>query len=334
MSDGTERRAAFHSRQSDASEPFISVIIPNWNGARHLTACLNSLRQQTYTRFEVVMVDNGSQDGSLDLVGQNYPEVRAVALSRNLGFAGGVNAGIKAASGELIALLNNDTETDPRWLEEMILGLNRHPEAGMIACKILLFDRRDTLHAAGDYYRVDGIPGNRGVWQKEDAAYSEEVPVFSPCAAAAGYRREMLAEIGLFDEDLFAFCEDVDLGWRGQSSGWKCIYSPRSVIYHKVSATGGGVIASYYGGRNCIWVIAKNYPAELYRKYRPKIWAAQWQITRDALRAWRGEAARARLRGQLAGLWGLPRIWPTRRRLQIGRRVSSDYLESILTPVD
>lgn len=280
------------------------------------------------------MVDNGSHDGSLTLVGRNYPEVRVVALDHNQGFAGGVNAGIRAAGGEVIALLNNDTETDPRWLEEMVLGLDRHPQAGMIACKILLFDHRDTLHAAGDYYRVDGIPGNRGVWQKDAGAFDEELPVFSPCAAAAGYRREMLTEIGLFDEDLFAFCEDVDLGWRAQSVGWKCIYSPRSVVYHKVSATGGGVIASYYGGRNCIWVIVKNYPSTLYRKYRSKIWAAQWQITRDALRAWRGEAARARLRGQMAGLWGLPGVWAKRRQLQISRRVPDDYLESILTQVD
>jgi GT2 family glycosyltransferase len=257
-----------------------------------------------------------------------------VALSRNLGFAGGVNAGIRAASGEVIALLNNDTETDPHWLEEMVLGLNRHPEAGMIASKILLFDRRDTLHAAGDYYRIDGIPGNRGVWQKDATPYDEEAFVFSPCAAAAGYRREMLAEIGLFDEDLFAFCEDVDLGWRGQSAGWKCVYLPRSVVFHKLSATGGGVLASYYGGRNCIWVIAKNYPLELYRKHRGKIWSAQWEIMRDALRAWRGKAARARLRGQLAGLLGLPRVLPKRRQIQAARRVSIDYLESVLTQID
>jgi len=318
----------------DASEPFISVVIPNWNGGKHLMTCLHSLRQQTYARFETIMVDNGSQDDSLELVGRNYPEVRIVALSRNLGFAGGVNAGIRAAKGEVIALLNNDTQADPRWLEEMVLGLSRYPDAGMIACKILLFDRRDTLHAAGDYYRIDGIPGNRGVWEKDAAIYDEEATVFSPCGAAAGYRREMLVDIGLFDEGLFAFCEDIDLGWRGQSAGWECIYSPRSFIYHKLSATGGGVLASYFGGRNCIWVIAKNYPAELYRKYRGRIWAAQWQIARDALHAWRGEAARARLRGQLAGLFGLPAILPKRRQIQAGRRVPIEYLESILTKID
>ena len=280
------------------------------------------------------MVDNGSQDNSMALLARDYPEVHTVALSKNLGFAGGVNAGIRKARGEIVALLNNDTETDPPWLEEMVLAMRRHPEAGMIACKILLFDRRDTLHAAGDFYRVNGIPGNRGVWEKDSAKYNVEEPVFSPCAAAAGYRREMFNDIGLFDEDMFAFCEDIDLGWRGQAAGWPCIYAPRSVVYHKVSATGGGVIASYYNGRNCISVIAKNYPTELLRRYGRKIRAAQWKITRDAFEAWRGEAARARLRGQVAGLLNLPRTWSKRRAVQRKRRVSIEYLESILTEVD
>lgn len=268
------------------------------------------------------------------LLARDYPEVRTVALRKNLGFAGGVNAGIRKVGGEIVALLNNDTETDPSWLEEMVLAMRNHPEAGMIACKILLFDRRDTLHAAGDFYQVDGIPGNRGVWEKDSVEYSVEEPVFSPCGAAAGYRREMFNDIGLFDEDLFAFCEDIDLGWRGQAAGWSCIYAPRSVVYHKVSATGGGVIASYYNGRNCISVIAKNYPTELLRRYRRNIRAAQWKITRDALEAWRGQAARARLRGQVAGLLNFPRTWSKRRAVQRKRRVSIEYLESILTKVD
>ncbi len=316
------------------SEPLVSVIIPNWNGAIHLPTCLDSLRHQTYAHFETIVVDNGSHDGSRALLAREYPEVRTVALDRNEGFAGGVNAGIRNAGGDIVALLNNDTETDPDWLAELVLAMQRYPQAGMIACKILLFDRRDTLHAAGDFYRTDGIPGNRGVWQKDAAAYDAEGAVFSPCGAAAGYRREMLTETGLFDEGLFAFCEDVDLGWRGQLLGWTCMYAPRAKIYHKVSATGGGVLASYYNGRNCITVIAKNYPAELYTHYKRLIWAAQWRIMRAALKAWRGEAARARLRGQLQGVLGLPALRSVRRQIQASRRVSIAYLNSILTQVD
>ncbi|MEA3459499.1 MAG: glycosyltransferase family 2 protein, partial [Chloroflexota bacterium] len=138
-------------------------------------------------------------------------------------------------------------------------------------------------------------------------------------------------EVGLFDEDFFAFCEDVDLAWRAQLAGWKCIYAPKAVVYHKLSATGGGRMASYYCGRNFIYVIAKNYPTSLLRRYWRRIVAAQLRIAWEALRAWRGEAARARLRGQLAALRGLPKMVRKRRAIQRTRRVSDNYLQSILT---
>lgn len=322
------------SPSADPAQPLISVIIPNWNGAEHLPVCLDSLRRQTYPRVEVIVVDNGSRDGSVQLLGRDYPEVRTLALNRNLGFAGGVNAGIREARGELLALLNNDTEADAGWLHELQSAFARHPEAGAVACKIRLFDRRDRLHSAGDFYRVDGIPGNRGVWQEEGGSYDREEPVFGPCGAAAGYRRAMLDEVGLFDEDFFAFCEDVDLAWRCQLAGWRCIYAPTSVVYHKVSATGGGVLASFYNGRNCLWVVAKDYPGELLRRNWTRIAGAQWRIFRDALRAWRGAAARARMRGQLVGLLTLPRMWPRRRRIKARRRASVEEMASLLTRID
>lgn len=322
------------ARGETSPAPFVSVVIPNWNGAVHLPTCLSSLRRQTYGSFEVIVVDNGSEDDSLALLAREYPDVRVVALARNLGFAGGVNAGIRQAQGEIIALLNNDTETDPCWVEEMVAAFQRHPEAGMVASKILLFERRDTLHSAGDFYRQDGIPGNRGVWQQDSPEFNVEEPVFGPCGAAAGYRREMLDDVGLFEERLFAFVEDVDLAWRGQAAGWRCIYAPRSLVYHRLSATGGGVLASYYNGRNCLIVLARNYPGELLRKYAGKIVAAQGRIAFEALKAWRGAAARARLRGQLAGFWSLLRVRGERRVLQARRRVPVAYLDSLLTEVD
>jgi GT2 family glycosyltransferase len=317
---------------SGTERPQASVIIPNWNGAHHLRICLDALREQTYPDVEVILVDNGSTDGSQALVTKQYPEVRLLALQRNLGLTGGNNAGFRAARGDILISLNNDTEAHLGFVEALVNALVEHPEAGMAAAKMLLFDRRDHIHSAGDGYGVDGIPFNRGVWQRDAGQFDEPGWIFGGCGGAVAYRRAMLDDIGLFDESLFMYCEDVDLNWRAQLAGWRCWYAPESVIYHKLSATGGGSIASFYTGRNTLWVMAKNYPGALLRKHWALILRAQVAITRDALRAWRGEAARARFRGQLAGVLGWPKMLSKRRTIQSTRRVPDEYIESLLTP--
>jgi len=311
--------------------PLASVVIPNWNGAHHLPACLEALRAQTCSDLEVILVDNASTDGSVALVAERYPEVRLLVLGRNLGLTGGNNAGFRAARGDILISLNNDTQADPRFVEALVTALQAHPEAGMAAAKIRLFDRRDLLHSAGDGYGIDGLPFNRGVWQRDEGQFDEPGWVFGGCGGAVAYRRAMLDDVGLFDESFFMYCEDVDLNWRAQLAGWPCWYTPQAVVYHKLSATGGGPLASFYTGRNTLWVIAKNYPGTLLRTYWPHIVHAQWGICRDALRAWRGAAARARLRGQIAGFLGWPRMLKKRRAIQAARRVSDDYIASLLT---
>jgi GT2 family glycosyltransferase len=312
-------------------QSLVSVIIPNWNGGHHLPICLESLRRQSYPNIEIIVADNGSTDGSLELLARDHAEVQVLALGENRGFAGACNAGMRAAGGALVALLNNDTEADPLWVEEVVAAFERHPEAGLVASKMLLFDRRDTFHTAGDFYGVDGIPGNRGVWQRDVGQYEREEYVFSACGGSAVYRKTMLDQIGLLDEDFFFSCEDVDLAWRAQLAGWRCLYAPRAHVYHKLSATGGGVTASFYDGRNCIYLLTKDYPGDLWRKHWRAILRAQLRITREALRAWRGAAARARLRGQLAGLLGIPKMARKRRTVQRRRTVTQSYLEHILT---
>jgi GT2 family glycosyltransferase len=328
------QRPAESSRPTDGSLPFISVVVPNWNGAHHLPTCLDSLRRQTFLPFEVIVVDNGSTDQSLGLLAREYGEVRVLALGENRGFTGACNAGIRQARGEFVALLNNDTEADPHWLAEVVAAFRRHPQAGLVASKMLLFDRRDLFHTAGDIYRFDGVPGNRGVWQLDVGQYDREEPVFSACGGSAAYRRTMLDQVGLLDEDFFYSCEDVDLAWRAQLAGWRCIYAPAAVVYHKLSATGGGTTASFHDGRNAIYILAKDYPADLWRHHWRAILKAQLRIAWQALRSWRGAAARARLRGQLAGLWGVPRMLRKRRAVQATRVVDRDYLECTLTAVD
>ncbi|MGQ0601347.1 MAG: glycosyltransferase family 2 protein [Anaerolineales bacterium] len=325
-----ETRTPAHPLTRSPAPMLISIIIPNWNGAAHLPVCLDALRAQTIGDFEVIVADNASTDESRALLVRDYPEVRVLALERNFGFTGACNSGLRSARGEFLILLNNDTEADSQWLAELLAAFERHPRAGLIASKMLLFDQRDTLHTAGDIFRTDGTPGNRGVWQQDKNQFAEG-PVFSANGGSAAYRRVMLDEIGLLDDEFYFSCEDVDLAWRAQLAGWRCVYTPRAVVYHKLSASGGGVTASFHDGRNFIYLLAKDVPDVVWRKHWRDILAAQWRITWEALRAWRGAAARARLRGQLAGLLGIPKMLAKRRTVQASRAVSNDYLESILT---
>jgi GT2 family glycosyltransferase len=222
------------------SEPkgLFSIVIPNWNGAHHLPICLGALRSQTYPYIEVIVVDNASEDGSRELLAGQYPEVQVVALPQNRGFTGACNAGMEAAKGEFVALLNNDTQVETGWAAAVVDAFNRHPEAGLVASKMLLFDERDRFHTAGDLYRVDGRLVNRGVWERDEGQYEQEEYVFSACGGSAAYRRSMLGEIGLLDDDFFFSCEDMDLAWRAQLAGYRCIYAPNAIVYHRLAATG------------------------------------------------------------------------------------------------
>jgi GT2 family glycosyltransferase len=306
-----------------------SVIIPNFNGLRFLPACLGALRVQSYPRerIEVILVDDSSTDGSIAYVAEHFPEVRVLALPSNRGLAAACNTGAAIASGDLLVMLNNDTEVEPGWLEALVKTASAHPEAGVIASKMLLYDRRNVLHNAGDVMGSDGIPRNRGVWQQDAGQFDEDTTIFGGCGGGAAYRREAWIAAGGFDERLFMYLEDVDLAWRLQLLGWEAVFAPDARMYHHLSATGGGALASFYTGRNTIWVIAKDMPADLLRRNITRIVRAQWRVARDALRAWRGEAARARLRGQLAGLVGLPSVLRWRTEVQGARTAPDEVIE-------
>jgi GT2 family glycosyltransferase len=290
----------------------IDIIIPNYNGIAHLPTCLGALRQQTRRDFCVVVVDDGSSDESRALLSRFYPEVQVIAQPQNRGLAVAVNTAFDATGGEYVVLLNNDTEVHPRWLEQLIGALDRYPEYSFAASKLLLFDRRDYIHSAGDYYRSNGVPGNRGVWQRDSARYNVIEEVFGPCAGAAAYRRsalEALAEDGrVLDEDLVMYCEDVDLNIRARLRGMRTIYVPRAVVYHRLSATGGGTLASYYCGRNFVLVWAKNMPGALALRFWPALLRAQIGYALESFWHIREPAARARLRGQFDSLRALPRF--------------------------
>jgi GT2 family glycosyltransferase len=310
----------------------LSIVIPNWNGARFLPTCLDALARQIDASIEVIVVDNASQDGSQDLIRRDYPAVKLIELAENRGFTGACNAGIQASRSEFVALLNNDTEVDPGWAAAVMGAFQRHADVGSVASKMLLFDRRDHIHTAGDYFTTDGRAGNRGVWQRDDGQFDRDEYVFSACGGSSAYRRAMLDQIGLLDDDFFFSGEDVDLGWRAQLAGWRCLYTPDAIVYHHLSATGGGVTASYYDGRNLLYILVKNLPAPLWRRYGGAIIKAQARLAWEAIRAWRGAAARARLLGMIAGLVGVPRMLRKRKAVQALRRVPVEAIEAILSP--
>lgn len=312
--------------------PRVAVIIPNYNGAALLPGCLEALRRQTFKDFVTVVVDNGSTDTSVDLVRTRFPEVVVIALPHNLGFAGAVNRGILETESEFVALLNNDAEPEPGWLEALVAALNARPEAAMAASKLLLYDRRDVLHSAGDFLEASGRPGNRGVWQRDWGQFDGVDEVFSACGAAALYRRSLFAEVGLFDEAYRAYLEDIDLACRARLRGRRCIYVPSARVYHRLSATGGGPLAAHLFGRNLPRLIVKNFPGRLLAKAWPAIAAYQLGIILESLVHIREPAARAKLCGLIAGWLGLPALLSARRQARTSRLDPSGLLASLGRP--
>ena len=247
----------------------VAVIVVNWNGKALLSECFESLRTQVYTRFSTILVDNGSTDGSVDFVRKEFPEVRIIALSENAGFSIANNIAIRSVNSDYVALLNNDAVAHPFWLKNLVTALESTPEAGLAASKILLYEKRDAIDRAGDSYTTAGTGLLRGRGADADAdAYDQREWVFGACAAAGLYRRRMLKEIGLFDEDFFLLYEDVDLSFRAQLSNYRCLYVPEAKVYHKASSSiiHDSPISVYYSHRNLEWVYLKNMPARLIRK--------------------------------------------------------------------
>ncbi len=305
-----------------AAAPFASIVIPNYNGARFLPTLLDALAKQAFQDFEILLVDDASSDESVAFVEEHYPNVRVIVNRRNLGFAASCNAGAEAASGRVLVLLNNDTEPEPEWLASLVRAVCEQPNAAVVTSKILLHDGSGRLHTTGDLLGANGLPRNRGVWEQDAGQYDMQLDVFSGCGGASAFRRDAWRALGGFDEEFWMYVEDVDYGFRARLAGWQVAYAPEARVHHHLSATGGGATASFYTGRNTIWLIAKNMPASLLRRHWAKIVGAQLGIAVDALRHWRGEAARARLRGQLAGLLGLSGQLRKRRVVQSRRAVT------------
>jgi GT2 family glycosyltransferase len=308
-----------------------TVVIPNWNGETVLNRCLTSLSGQSFGDFETILVDNGSADASVDFTARNFPEVRVISLDDNRGFSAAVNTGIRASEAEYVALLNNDTEADPAWLEALVRAAESCPEAGLFASKLVDFYDRRLLDGAGDVLRRSGLPYRVGHQELDRGQFDQPAFVFGACAAAALYRRTLLEEIGLFDEDFFAYCEDGDVSFRAQLAGYRCLYVPGAVVYHMGSASTGGKrssTATQLGTQNSVNLLVKNLPTALVGRSLPALLAGQ--LSRVVITSFSSAGLRAHL-GGLTGAWRLlPRMLKKRKYIQNKRRVSDCYVRRLL----
>ena len=292
----------------------VAAVVPNWNGRRWLDGCLGSLVSQERPFDEVIVVDNGSTDGSRDALARDWPVVRVVALERNLGFAVAANRGIAAArdgGADAVALVNTDVQLAADWLARAGAALEADDRAAAVATKMVSLRDADLLDDCGDVLRRDGVCEQRGHGRADDGRWDEPGEVFGACAGAALYRRAALDAVGGFDERLFAYLEDVDLALRLRLAGWRCRYEP-AVARH----WGGGASAQLerpvaaWVERNTLLVCARAFP-----------W--RWWLGPVAYRqlAWLAGAARGRrlgafLRGALAALPALPAFLRERRALR------------------
>ncbi len=242
----------------------VSVIILNYNGREYIEECMDSVLKQTYRDREIILVDNASTDGSLEIIKENFiDKIRLIENKDNLGFAVGNNIGISSATGAYIALLNNDAVADANWLSELV-GAARRSDSnfGMWASKILFYDNRKIIDTAGHLMYPDGLNRGRGKGETDRGQYDREEEVFFPSGCAALYSKRMLDQIGLFDPDFFAYGDDADVGLKARIAGWRCLYVPTAIIYHRSSATTGrySPLKAYLVERNRLWILIKYFP--------------------------------------------------------------------------
>lgn len=311
------------------SYPLVSIIVVNWNGKEFLKECLKALSYQSFKDFEIIIVDNGSKDGSVEFIRKNYPKCRIIGNSCNKGFAIGNNQGIKIANGKYIALINNDAEADPNWLIELLKIAEEDYSVGMVASKIYLLGHDKILDNVGHLIYRDGINRGRGRLEKDYGQYDKREEVLFPSGCAALYRKEMLDKIGLFDEDFFAYGDDTDIGLRGRLAGWKCVFAPKAIVYHRYSQSSGAYspLKAFYVERNRIWIAVKYFPLSMllltpfYSFMRYGLQAYGVFTGKGASGKFRKQYSafyllRILIKAQISALIGLPKMWKKRKEIR------------------
>ncbi len=307
----------------------VCVIIVNYNSGELIERCLHGLDSQTFRSFRTLVVDNASSDASITFLKADQNRFSLIANPRNMGFAAANNLAINEERADWVALLNPDAIPEPEWLATLISTAHQHPDYSFFASRMISGDNPRLLDGAGDEYHVSGLAWRRGHGAAASGRLTEPMEVFSPCAAAALYKRSVLLEVGGFDEDFFCYVEDVDLGFRLRLAGRRCLYVPQAVVFHVGSATTGkkSDFCVYHGHRNLVWAFMKNMPMPLLAAYLPvhlllNIFSFFWYNLKGQ--------GRVILRAKLDALKGIPRMWRKRRQIQARRRVSWQNIRRVL----
>ena len=300
----------------------VVVVVVNWNGGAYLRRCLQALQAQTEPRFMAVVADNGSTDGSdAEVARLNDPRFSLLSLGSNRGFAVANNLAVQhSTAGDWIALLNPDAFAEPDWLACLLRTAEHNPQAASFGSRLVNAAEPMLLDGTGDVYDISGRVWRRDHSVRVNAATMLDGEIFSPCAAAALYRRDAWNAVAGFDEDFFCYVEDVDLGFRLRLLGYKSLYVPNAICQHVGSGITGqrSDFASYYGQRNLVWAFVKNMPGVLFGLLLPLHLLLNGAAL--LLLASRGQG-RLALRAKRDALMGLPSVWRKRQQVQATRKV-------------
>ncbi len=322
-------------------KPLVSIIVLNWNGEKYLKDCLTSLENQTYSNLELILVDNGSKDNSVKFVRKNFPRIKIIENRKNLGFAVGNNKGIRLARGKYIFILNNDTKIDKNCLEGLTEAAEKDNKIGMLAPKILSFKNPKSIDSVGLNIYLDGMARGRGRTEIDEGQYDQIEEILLPSGCAALYRKKMLEEIDLFDENFFAYCEDTDLGLRGRLAGWKAILVPHAIVYHHYSGTTGKYsrFKAFLVERNHFWVALKNFPLILLFLI-PFYTIIRYFFLIYGILTYQGpgtkfESSKFKLffiliKAHISALWGIPAVLRKRKLTQKNKKLTDKEIYNLL----
>ena len=316
--------------------PFVAVIVLNWQGEALIKDCLDALRQQTYQDFLTVVADNASTDQSVKIIEENYPDVLLYAFTENYGFAKGNNEAIRNVKKtypnlKYLVLLNNDTKAEPQWLAELVATAETDPKIGSVASQLICWDGQNPatkIDSAGDMFYKHGVAGKRGYGKPRDT-YQDDENVFGACAGAALYSSKALDDVGLLDEDFFAYNEDVDLAFRLRLKGYTCHFAPKANVWHRVGFSSGRYSdrSLYWAKRNSLWVIWKNFPKKLLLLYGFQIFL--YAFLSDILWCLRGRF-KPIIKGRIDAFKARARLNAQRQQIQKTKTISEKELKKLI----